>query len=172
MVCRERGDMVLQKIDLWQFIRFTVMFILTLAALADDIKRFKISNIIILLGLAAAVVLAGVEWSFGNSVRKYIMGGAIAFLLMIMAYIVHAIGAGDVKLVSALGFITGKPDIYTIIMWAFIYTAFLGGIATLCGKARLSKLNMKLHIIHFSGALLFAELYLMMALFWKGVYTR
>lgn len=143
--------------SLWKFIRCITVFGITGAALIDDLKRFKISNSIILLGAAVAVLLNLAEALLGNSFRNYLIGGASAFGMMMGAYCIHALGAGDVKLLTVLGFLAGKSVIYKIIVWAFLYTGILGGICLIIGKKHLKTTEKGFHVIHFSKALVFAE---------------
>lgn len=154
--------------SLCRFIRCITIFGITGAALNDDLKRFKISNSIILLGAALAVPLNVAEALLGNSVRNYLIGGTSALGLMMGAYCIHALGAGDVKLLMVLGFLAGKPVIYKIIVWAFLYTGILGGIHLIIGRKHLKTTENGFHVIHFSKALVFAEGVLFINFLLKG----
>lgn len=93
--------------------------VLVIVAAAFDLKTRKIPN-----WLTAAGVVAGF---FANHWTDALVGFAAGFSVYIMLYLLRAMGAGDVKLMAAVGAIAGARAWFAI----FILTAVLGGVAAL-----------------------------------------
>jgi prepilin peptidase CpaA len=116
-----------------------------LAATVIDLKTRRIPNELTaaMTGLGIAMAATGVS---GTSVAGSFLGFAIGLLLMMPGYGLGATGAGDVKLMAAVGAIVGPALVVT----AFFCTAIAGGVlavivalrrrrftATLTGTGRL-----------------------------------
>lgn len=71
------------------------------------------------IGLILGLVLGG--W---RGLLLSAGGFAVGFALMILPYYVGGMGAGDVKLMAALGALMGLAPIVQI----FLYTAIIGGV--------------------------------------------
>lgn len=103
-------------------VRYLVLLMVTMAAAADDYKRYKISNRIIIWGLilSAMVCIAemymmhvvsknGVDITYGGYKSykdiglMYLSGMVWALFVSYVLYKVRAIGAGDVKLFMVVG---------------------------------------------------------------------
>jgi prepilin peptidase CpaA len=91
-----------------------------------DLKTRRVPNALTLALTTTGIASAALGWS-GISVKASLFGLAIGFLLMLPGHIIGATGAGDVKLVAALGAILGPADA----MRAFFYTALAGGVLAL-----------------------------------------
>jgi prepilin peptidase CpaA len=79
------------------------------------------------LGVAAlGVTLAGLGLS-GLSPTAAVAGLAVGLLLMLPGHLIGATGAGDVKLLAALGTLLGPRHIVV----AFVYAALAGGVLAL-----------------------------------------
>ncbi len=110
------------KID----IKFIEVIVLVLLALISDIKTFKIKNIIILpfilIGLITNTVMDGMA-----GLVLSLQGIFVPILLLGLFFILRMLGAGDIKLFSAIGAITGMESVaYTI-----IYSFLAGGVIAL-----------------------------------------
>ena len=96
------------------------------AAAASDLRRRRIPNGLvlpsILLGFAAQSILSGLP-----GVRAAGLGFALGFLLYFPLWLLHARGAGDVKLLAAAGTYLGPGN--TLVL--FLLAAILGGILAL-----------------------------------------
>jgi prepilin peptidase CpaA len=116
-----------------------------LTATIIDIRSRRIPNALTAAMAAVGVGLAASGVS-GVSLAASIGGAVVALLLMLPGHALGATGAGDVKLMAAVGFIVG----FRVAVNAFFFTAIAGGIlavavamrrrrlaATLAGTGRL-----------------------------------
>ncbi len=106
-----------------------------LAATAIDLRTRRIPN-----GLTAAMTGIGFALSAtgvsGTPLAGAFVGFALGFALMLPGYGLGATGAGDVKLMAAVGAIVGPPLVVT----AFLCTAIAGGVLALAVAVRRRRL--------------------------------
>jgi prepilin peptidase CpaA len=95
-------------------------------AAAFDIRYRRIPNWLVLAG-----IIAGFAWNSSVSgwsgLGRSAEGLGLGFILYFPLYLIRARGAGDVKLLAAVGAITGPGNV----VWIFLLTAVLGGIIAL-----------------------------------------
>jgi len=103
-----------------------LMMLLTMALLGaaiSDVQRSRIPNVITLplagLGLALHFGLNGWEGLLFS-----LEGFGVGFGLLVLFYAGGGMGAGDVKLLGAVGAVIGPSDVFV----AFLATATLGGL--------------------------------------------
>lgn len=100
--------------------------ILVLIAAIFDIRSRRIPNWLVLAG-----IIAGFTWNVYSSgwsgLGRAAAGLGLGFALYFPLYLIRARGAGDVKLLAAVGAITGPGNC----LWIFLSTAILGGIIAL-----------------------------------------
>jgi prepilin peptidase CpaA len=97
--------------------------ILVAAAAFFDIRSRRIPNWLVLAGIVAGFswnVLSSPGWS---GLGRAAAGFGLGFILYFPFYLLRARGAGDVKLLAAVGSITGPGNCF----WIFFLTAILGG---------------------------------------------
>jgi len=119
-----------------------IIGLFVLCALVTDVRYRKIPNWIVL-----TVLLLGMIWSistgggmgFLNSVLGIFVGG----LLLIFPYIFGGLGAGDVKLLGAIGAFLWPRGILN----CFIMVAFAGGIVALLSMVLKRRLKTSLRKI-------------------------
>lgn len=146
--------------SIW-LLRLLVMSAITMAALFDDLRRYKISNKICAAGMLGGIILLICDVVSGHDVVKYISGAVAAFTIMFAAYMVMAVGAGDVKLVGVIGLIVGFKFVNGVILLSFVCTALFGTFLIMCGKCGVKSLaGRKFHTIHFTLALALAEFFM------------
>lgn len=97
-----------------------------LVAGVTDIKTRRIPNWLVLTGLGLGIAINSVlfEWS---GVKLSLSGAAVAFGIYFVFYLLRAMGAGDVKLMAAVGALAGPKGWLAI----FFCTAIAGGIVAL-----------------------------------------
>lgn len=115
--------------------------VLTVVAAVYDIRFRRIPNWLVLIGLLCGIALNTFlfEWS---GLRLSLLGLAFAFLVYFPLYLLRGMGAGDVKLMAAIGSMVGPLNWLGI----FVLTAILGGVAAAFlllsrGKLRTSLMN-------------------------------
>lgn len=100
--------------------------ILVAIAAVFDMRYRRIPNWLVLAG-----ILAGFSWNVSSSgwsgLLRAAEGLGLGFILYFPLYLIRARGAGDVKLLAAVGTITGPGNCFLI----FILTAILGGVIAL-----------------------------------------
>jgi prepilin peptidase CpaA len=104
----------------------TILVALVLAAAFWDLKSRRIPNWLSLTGIICGVALN--SFLFGwTGLKDSLAGMGTAFGVYFVLYLVRAMGAGDVKLMAAVGSFVGPGN------WFFIFmiTAILGGVIAL-----------------------------------------
>ena len=96
---------------------------LSLTAAIWDLRVRRIPNWLVLAGIVAGVVWHVMEsgWSGLGTAAE---GLGLGFFLYFPLFLLRARGAGDVKLLAAVGSITGPANCF----WIFFFTAILGGV--------------------------------------------
>ena len=95
----------------------------TLVAAATDLWKFKVYNLLTVPTLALGVVvttsLGGVE-----GLKTSLLGAGLGFVLLVFFYAAGGVGAGDVKLLAAVGAWFGPY----LTLQVFIASALCGGV--------------------------------------------
>jgi prepilin peptidase CpaA len=86
-----------------------LLLAVALAAAVFDIRSRRIPNALCLAGLAAGIAV-NVFLSGWSGLGRAGAGCLVAFGVYFVLYLAHAMGAGDVKLMAALGSIAGLED--------------------------------------------------------------
>ena len=106
------------------------------AATVIDLRSRRIPNVLtggmVALGLSLAATGAS-----GISVPASIMGFCLGLALMMPGYLLGATGAGDVKLMAAVGALIGP----VLVINAFLFTAIAGGVLAVIVAARRKRLG-------------------------------
>ena len=96
------------------------------AAAVIDLRTRRIPNALTATIAAAGLTMAGTGLS-GIPVSASFLGFLVGMLLMLPGHALGATGAGDVKLLAAIGAIVGP----TRVVNAFLVTAVVGGVIAL-----------------------------------------
>jgi prepilin peptidase CpaA len=107
-----------------------------LAATVIDLRTRRIPNGLTapMTGIGIALAATGVS---GISVGASFLGFALGLVLMLPGYRLGATGAGDVKLMAAVGAIVGPALVVT----AFLCTAIAGGVLAVIVAVRRRRLT-------------------------------
>jgi prepilin peptidase CpaA len=102
-----------------------------LAATVIDLRTRRIPNALTagMSGVGLALAAIGVS---GVGPAAALLGFALGLLLMMPGYMLGATGAGDVKLMAAVGTILGPA----LVVPAFLFTAIAGGVLAIIVAAR------------------------------------
>jgi prepilin peptidase CpaA len=109
--------------------------ILVAIAAIYDIRYRRIPNWLVLSGIFAGFLWnvfsapggAGLGSQVGSGLGRAAIGLGLGFILYFPLYILRARGAGDVKLLAAVGAVVGAGNCF----WVFLLTAVLGGLIAL-----------------------------------------
>ncbi len=104
-------------------LRLAIVVAAAAAATVVDLRTRRIPDVVTvplaLVGFALAASGRG-----GISIGSSVVGFGLGLLLMLPGFLIGATGAGDVKLMAAMGAVLGGVGT----MVAFVYTAVAGGI--------------------------------------------
>lgn len=144
--------------------------IITVIAVIQDMRNFKISNKLSIAGIAAAVCFMIAEYCMGGDVTEELAGGIGVFGVLYIVYMIGGVGAGDVKLLTVIGLLLGKCII--LITAAAFAAAALWGIAGMLFNTipkrsvrLLEGYYRSLHVVHFSVAILVGEVIVLYMMF-------
>jgi prepilin peptidase CpaA len=104
-----------------------VLLILILAAAVFDVRYRRIPNWLTVGGAVAGIALNTAIGRPEAGTAFALEGLALGFGVYFILYLLHAMGAGDVKLMAALGALAGPANWFGI----FIVSAIVGGIMAL-----------------------------------------
>lgn len=107
-----------------------LIFIL-IAASVFDFRQRRIPNVLTFPAMAAGLIY----WSYLHGVDGFMHGTGGLLLgigFMIIFYLMKMMGAGDVKLMGAVGSFLGPKGVFI----AFLYSAIIGGLYALLVLAR------------------------------------
>jgi prepilin peptidase CpaA len=97
--------------------------VLVILAAFTDCRSRRIPNWLTFSGFGAGLVLNGFTGGFAG-LRSSALGALLAFGVFVSLYCLRAMGAGDVKLMAAIGALTGPAGWLLV----FLATALAGGL--------------------------------------------
>lgn len=109
---------------------------LLLSASVSDILARRIPNCLCVVGVLAG--LGGHLWAAGLPGLAYSLLGMAAALLLLLLYAVRAFGAGDVKLLIAVGALMGPSFLF----WTLLGSLFAAGLFALVIVLRRGRLTL------------------------------
>ena len=99
------------------------LILLAFVTSVTDIQSRRIPNWTVVAGFAAGLI--GNVYAFGwLGLRTSLLGFLCGFALYLPLYLLQGRGGGDLKLMAAMGAITGYPNF----LFLFLLTSVLGGI--------------------------------------------
>lgn len=132
-------------------IRLALTVLITIAATYDDCRRYKVSNRIILAGMALVLGLYFTDVLIGNSVITYIYGFFTVFIVVFVAFKFGAIGAGDTKLLIVIGGILGLNMGILTVVFSFVFGGLIGLLEIKlrsCRQIKFAGLNKEVYSCH------------------------
>lgn len=115
---------------------FLFLAMILLPASVFDMRQRRIPNALTYTSMAAGIIY----WSYLNGLNGFMHGTVGLFLgigVLIVFYLMGMMGAGDVKLMGAVGSFLGPEGVFI----AFLYSAIVGGIYALLVLARYKALK-------------------------------
>jgi prepilin peptidase CpaA len=113
-----------------------MLAMIVVVAAVYDFRYRRIPNWLVLTGLVLALVVNTFLAGWGG-LELSLIGAGIAFAVYFPLYLLRGMGAGDVKLMAAIGALVGWRDWIAILF----LTAIVGGIAAVALLARRSQLR-------------------------------
>ncbi|MFB0957962.1 MAG: A24 family peptidase [Clostridiaceae bacterium] len=114
-----------------EILKSTIVLVLISLAVVSDLKIRKIPN-----RLTVPFALIGLGFNalvdFPEGILIGVFGFLSGFLIFLIPYMMKGMGAGDVKLMAAIGAITD----WRTVVYVALFTALLGGIISLLSRAR------------------------------------
>lgn len=131
---------ILNSLCLWfrwiDFIKVFWCLSITGWAVFTDISYHKIKNKTVLAGLSGGLILNVISHNLQNS----LIGAAVPLVLFLL-FIIGYMGAGDVKLLCAIGAIIGFPSIIKVVLYSFVFC----GVYILIDTARCRGIGILFH---------------------------
>lgn len=119
------------------FIKYSILLELLLIVSGIDFKMGIIPNRFVLF-----IFLWGFLWQFlrpdlpmESALTGFLTGGVLFYVIALASK--GGMGGGDIKLMAALGFITGWPYVLVLFMLSFILGALAGGFLLIIKKKTL-----------------------------------
>lgn len=140
----------------WQHWCYAALALFTVMAIDADLRGRRIPNLLVLIMLVTGVTLHalgpsnGREGMFGYfpgalGAGSALLGMTVGLLMFLPLYMLHAMGAGDVKFMAALGAFSGPVQAVSLGLTVLVAGGVLAMLLTLFkGKARLVIRNLKL----------------------------
>jgi prepilin peptidase CpaA len=125
-------------------INITLIVLILVAATYDVLYR-RIPNWLTIGGVCSGIAVNSFIYPGWPGLRVSLAGLAVAFSAYFVLYSLRAMGAGDVKLMAAIGALVGVRDWFGI----FLITAIVGGVAGLAMVAMRGRLKKTLWNVGF-----------------------
>ncbi|MEI6068798.1 MAG: A24 family peptidase [Methylococcaceae bacterium] len=120
---------------------YSILTVCLLIASIYDATIKKIPNWISLV-----ILVSGLSWNYffaeGLGLRDSGAGFLAGFLLMLFGYIFASMGAGDVKLMAAIGSVVGFNSVLDVVLYSYIIM-FVGAIFFIIVKGDFVKLSLR-----------------------------
>ena len=102
----------------------------------SDIRTRRIPNVLVLAGAGCGLALR--TWSEGGAgMLDSFEGLALGMAFLLPLYLLRAAGAGDVKLMGAVGSFLGPEQMFGVVLCSFIAGGLLALAVSICsGKLR------------------------------------
>jgi len=121
----------------------TLLLVLVAAAAVNDLASRRIPNLLLLSGLAAALVLHALSPEPGRALLACLGGAAAGLLVFLPFYLVRGMAAGDVKMMATVGAFTGPAAALHIAILAWCAGGAMAiAIIVVRGRVRLALRNL------------------------------
>jgi len=114
----------------------SILVVTVCTAAVYDLRYRRIPNWLALSGLILGIGTNTLLFAW-QGLKVSLLGSGVALLIYFPLYLLRGMGAGDVKLMAAVGAIVGWPYWFGV----FFFTAIVGGIAAVALLASRSQLQ-------------------------------
>lgn len=90
-----------------ELVALSLLATLLIGAVVWDLNRRQIPNLLVTSGALSALGVA--MWPGGIGWMSSLLGGAVCFGIFLLMHLFRMVGAGDVKLMGAVGMFQGLP---------------------------------------------------------------
>src|SRR4051812_25066418 len=125
-----------------------VLFAVLAIACATDLRSRRIPNTLTFPTVVLGLVLNGVLFGF-DGLRESASGTGIGLVMLLPLYMLRWMGAGDVKLMAAIGAVKGPEFVFFACLWAAVF----GGVIALVGLVRSRRLGLAMQHLYYSRLL-------------------
>jgi prepilin peptidase CpaA len=108
------------------FLNNAILILLFLSAIVTDLKWNRIYNVQTYPAMAFGLVL-GFAAAGSHGALMSFLGLVVGASLLFVFYLLGGVGAGDVKLLGAIGALKGS----SFVLWTMFYTGLVGGAMAL-----------------------------------------
>jgi prepilin peptidase CpaA len=126
-------------------INFVLFGVLAIAC-ASDLRTRRIPNVLTFSTLGVGILLNTVFDGLGGT-RDAAIGLVLGFGMLFPLYMLKWMGAGDVKLMAAIGALKGPEFVFYACLWAAVF----GAAIALIGLLRARRLSIALTYMYYSG---------------------
>lgn len=127
---------------------YSILILFVLIAAIYDAAIQKIPNWISLL-----IVVSAVSWNYfsanGLSLRDSCNGLIAGLVLMLPGYLLASMGAGDVKLMAAIGSVVGFDSVLNVVLYSYM-TIFVMAVVFITVNGDLAKLLLRYKVLFYS----------------------
>jgi prepilin peptidase CpaA len=92
-------------------------------AVTADLRLRRIPNAVNLAGFACGICFS-IARSGSSGIAASLLGSVVGLSILLVPFLLHMVGGGDVKFLAAAGAIVG----WRALSWSFLLGAFLGGL--------------------------------------------
>lgn len=117
-----------------------ILFLLLALAVVQDIYSGKVSNKLILLGLVFGFSYK--IWDYGASGIYYFLRNiSVPVVMFYLLFLMHVLGAGDIKLFSMIGGILTIEELFSCIWYSLMIGGGISLVYLFVDKNRVAKLR-------------------------------
>jgi prepilin peptidase CpaA len=148
-------------LELMGLLALTVLTVLLLLAMFEDVRSHRIPNKLVLVGVVFGLGLNGLlpgglgfnsEVPGGIGWLAALKGLALGIAVLLPIYLLRAMGAGDVKLMGMVGAFLGAGDLIGAVIATFIAGGVMALVVALWSK-QLMNMVQKIKLMLFGGFL-------------------
>lgn len=122
--------------------KIACLIFLILFGVYRDLKSYKISNLLIVIGIS--IGFAFQTYEFGRKgILTGLIGSFLPILLLFILFLFKVLGAGDIKLFSIVGSFYGATFVFQTIIIAFL----IGGLMSIIHLIKSKKLICRLQFL-------------------------